>query len=393
MKDQIIELASELIRIPSRAGIDPTTPILNYIKNWLTDKNLHVQPLRNDKTENVGVFIHLSSSQPGPAICLNACIDTAPFGDETAWSASPTSGVVSANRLYGRGAADSKMGVAVFAHLALEILEQGGLTQGDLFVVFDADEHTGAFQGIKTFIENAPRKPDIVMIGYPGNDGLVIGSRGFLRATITVFGTAAHSGSKSVKGFNAIKKMAHIVTSIHNEKFPRDEDEFFGFGPQANVTEITGGQGFSIIPDRCTCKIDIRLTPNFDFQAASKWLVQLIGNADEQEPGPRPSNIEWKESWPPYRVRPDSFLVSEFLNIASEVFQRPVHEKVSGPSNIGNYLASHNIPALSGFGVTYWNIHGIDECIDLDTVMPTYKTYYKLIKSLLASTKIPLASF
>jgi succinyl-diaminopimelate desuccinylase len=392
MRDQIIELASELIKIPSRAGIDSTAPILEYIKRWLTRHDLPVMSLKNGKSDQVGVYMHLASGRPGPAICLNACLDTAPFGDESAWSASPTSGHVASNRLYGRGAADSKMGVALFSNLAVEMIKRDDLTKGDLFVVFDADEHTGAFQGIKTFLENAPRKPDAALIGYPGNDAVVIGSRGFLRAVITVSGKAAHSGSSSVKGFNAVEKMARLVTCIDDEQLPPETDRYFGFGPQVNVTEIAGGQGFSIIPDRCTCKVDIRLTPGFNFEAAQEWVKEIVERIDQMNPGPRPSRIDWMEGWPPYRVKSESFLVTEFIRIASEVFGRPIHEKVSGPSNIGNHLASRGIPALSGFGVTYWNIHAIDECVDLETVVPTYNTYYQLIKNLLASERTPLAS-
>jgi succinyl-diaminopimelate desuccinylase len=392
VEDQIIELASELIRIPSRAGIDSTAPILEYIKGWLGRHDLPVTSLKNGKSDEVGVYIHLASGRPGPAICLNACIDTAPFGDESAWSASPASGHVASNRLYGRGAADSKMGVAIFSNLAVDLIRRGDIPGGDLFVVFDADEHTGAFQGIKTFLENSPRKPDAALIGYPGNDALVVGSRGFLRAVITVFGRAAHSGSSSVKGYNAVEKMARLVARIHDEPLPPEADRYFGFGPQANVTEIAGGQGFSIIPDRCTCKVDIRLTPGFNLEAAGKWVEEIVRRVDQNDPGPRPSRIDWREGWPPYRVNSESFLVTEFLRIASEVFGRPIHEKVSGPSNIGNHLASRGIPALSGFGATYWNIHGIDECVDLETVAPVYETYHQLIRSLLASGRMPLAS-
>lgn len=392
MKDQIIELAAELIKIPSRAGIDSTAPILDHIKTWLTERKLPVTSLKNGKSDEVGVYVHLGSGRQGPAICLNACIDTAPFGDESAWSASPTSGQIESNRLHGRGAADSKIGVAIFSNLAVEMVKRGDLTRGDLFLVFDADEHTGAFQGIKTFLENAPLTPDAAMIGYPGNDALVVGSRGFLRANITVYGRAAHSGSSSVKGFNAVEKMAHLVAQIDDEKLPPETDRFFGFGPQANITEIAGGQGFTIIPDRCTCKVDIRLTPNFTFETAKAWVDELVRGLDEKNPGPRPTRIDWMESWPPYRVKSESFLVSEFMKVAGAVFKRPIHEKVSGPSNIGNYLASRGIPALSGFGVTYWNIHGIDECIDLETVLPAYETYYQAVRNLLAAETFPLAS-
>jgi succinyl-diaminopimelate desuccinylase len=383
MKQSIIDLATALVRIPSRAGIDPSERILDYLSDWLSQHSLTSIRLRGPAGTDVGLYVHLKSGVPGPAVCLNACIDTAPFGTGEAWRYAPTSGTIEDGRLFGRGAADSKMGVAIFSHLGVTIHETDGLQQGELYLVFDADEHTGKFQGIKRFLDVAPRPPDAVLIGYPGNNNLVVGSRGFLRAVITVFGLAAHSGSSARRGFNAIKKMAHLIEALHTRPLPEEPGPDFSFGPQINVTEVTGGEGFSLVPDRCCCKVDFRLTPNVNQQVAKEWIRSIVQGIDLDHPGPRPTRIAWEESWLAYRVPTDSPLVTQFLDAAQEVFGRAIPPRVSGPSNIGNYLASRGIPALSGFGVTYSNIHATDESAELESVMPVYETYRRVISRIL----------
>lgn len=385
MPQNIIELASELIKIPSRGGIDPSENIIAYLCNWMDQRKIECQILQTQDGRKVGLFIHLQSGIQGPVLCLDACIDTASFGDERAWQHSPTSGVVEDGRLYGRGAADSKIAVSIFSHLAAKILERGGLKRGDLFIVFDAEEHSGEFTGIKRFLEVAPKTPEAVLIGYPGNHKLVIGSRGFLRCVLNVYGIAAHSGSKSVKGFNAIQKTARLIDAIYARGLPKETNLDFSFGPEVNVTEIQGGEGFSVIPDLCTCKVDMRLTPNFHQSIAAEWLESIVKGIDIIYPGKRETEITWLESWPAYNVSRESFLVTEFLKVAEAVFGRPVQPVVSGPSNIGNFLASKRIPALAGFGVTYANLHGTDEYLEVDSVAPVFETYFQVVERLAAA--------
>ena len=139
MKQSIIDLATALVRIPSQAGIDPSERILDYLGNWFSQHSLTSVRLRGPAGTDVGLYIHLKSGVPGPAICLNACMDTAPFGTVEAWRYAPTSGTIEEGRLFGRGAADSKMGVAIFSHLGVTIHETDGLQRGELYLVFDAD--------------------------------------------------------------------------------------------------------------------------------------------------------------------------------------------------------------------------------------------------------------
>ena len=48
----------------------------------------------------------------------------------------------------------------------------------------------------------------------------------------------------------------------------------FSFGPKVTVTEIGGGEGFSQVPDRASCSLDMRLTPEsagFGYRGHTKF--------------------------------------------------------------------------------------------------------------------------
>ncbi len=130
---------------------------------------------------------------------LDACLDTAPFGDEAAWTYPPVSGEIHGGWLHGRGACDSKAGASIFAHVAARLLPISDQLAGSLVLLLDVDEHTGNFGGARTYFEGpgAPERVDGVMIGYPGLDHVVTGGRGVLRVRLHVHGVASHSGGRS----------------------------------------------------------------------------------------------------------------------------------------------------------------------------------------------------
>lgn len=381
--NRIVNLASSLVQIPSRGDQDSVSKIINFISNWMSNHGLLVNNLYDKKGEMVGVYSVLNSSVQGPILCLNACLDTAPFGDESRWKFPPISGKINKGRLYGRGAADSKIAVSLFANLAIELIEANKIKRGKLYILFDGDEHTGNFGGIKSFLGTVPEPPDAVVVGYPGNYGIVVGARGFLRAKVYTFGITAHSGSKSNKGFNAIIKMANLIRAIYERPLPEENDSDFSFGPKVSVTKIAGGEGFSQIPDMCSCNIDFRLTPNINAKNAIDWLESIFNYIDKEYPSPRATQIETMETWPAYRL-PDSHpIVTAFIKAAEKAFLRKLPPVVCGPSNIGNFLTSKGIPTICGFGVTYKNIHASGEYIEIDSIPPVYKTYNDAILTFL----------
>jgi succinyl-diaminopimelate desuccinylase len=375
-------LTVDLVRIASRGGIDPYEPVLERLRGWLTDHGLAVRDLDDPAHGQVGLVCDLDGARPGPRLVLNACVDTAPFGDEAAWTYPPTSATVRDGWLWGRGAADSKAGAAIFCHLMARLARQSETWRGGLTLLLDADEHTGGFGGARAYFTGPDAPADVlgVMIGYPGIDHLVVGGRGLLRVRMDVHGVPSHSGG-STQTANAIVKAAQLVHRMADVQLPAG-DERFPAGGKLTVTEISGGQGWSVTPDLCTVCVDLRLTEAFDVAVAGDALRAAVHEVDGAWPTTRPTEIQVVAQWPPYVLDAEAPLRRALLD-AARALGLPTSPKVAGPSNIGNLLAGLGIPATAGFGVAYEGMHATDERIRLDTLRPVQAAYHAAILSLL----------
>jgi succinyl-diaminopimelate desuccinylase len=375
-------LTADLVGVASRGGIDPYEPVLGVLGDWLKGRNLPVRVLHDPAGSPVGLVCDLDSGRSGSRLVLDACVDTAPFGDEASWTYPPTSAAVRDGWLWGRGAADSKAGAAIFCHLLGRLAEQTVLWRGGLSLLLDADEHTGGFGGARAYFTGQDPPGDIlgVMIGYPGIDHLVVGGRGVLRARLHVHGVASHSGG-SARTANAIVKAAGLVRRLDATRLPAG-DERFPAGGKLTVTEIGGGQGWSLTPDLCTVCVDLRLTPAFDTTAATDVLHTAAAEVDAAWPATRPTQVQVETRWPPYALDHNAPLRRALLD-AARGLGLPTSAKVAGPSNIGNFLAGLGIPATAGFGVAYEGMHAVDERIRLDTIPPVQAAYHAAILTLL----------
>jgi len=383
--ESIVQLIVRLVRTPSRAGIDHYEPIVALLEEWLTHHGM-ASVRMYDRDALVGLRCDLGDERRGPRYVLDACMDTAPFGDPSLWRLEPASGAIHNGWLFGRGSADSKAGVAIFCHVAAALRSHSADMAGALTLLLDADEHTGRFGGAKAYFDGIDQADTIagVMIGYPGDDSVVIGSRGFFRAQITVHGKAAHSGSGSTGHVNAVERAAALVAALSRDPLEPADVDGFGLPPKLTVTAIQGGEGYSTVPDRCVVNVDVRLTPTFDAAAACAVLEKTVATLDRRWSTVPPCTIEAGASWPPYRLDGGSSLVASLREAVEEVSGTPPTLRVCGPSNIGNYLATLHIDATAGFGVAYRDAHGTDERIDLSTVPTVYAAYLSALERLLA---------
>ena len=386
--DEIVELTRDLVRIPSRGGEDDLRPVLERVAAWLAAAGLPWEPLSasggpaDDRAgravdgRTVGIVARVSAPRPGPIVCLDATVDTASVGRLDAWRHPPFAAAVEGRRLFGRGAADSKIAVAIFCHVARAVHAGGLLDRGTLHLLFDGDEHTGRFGGVKAFVEGRGIRPSFVAVGYPGPEEVVIGARGFYRATVHVSGTASHSGEPVARRRdNAVLKLARLVELLARARLPRETDRDFRFGPRLTVTELSGGGGWSVVPSSARASVDVRLTPHFGAEAARATLARCVARLDRAWPSETPTRLEEATTWPCYRLDRRSPWVRVLRECAREAFGRRIPATVCGPSNIGNYLAAHGVPAVCGFGVGFGNVHAADEFIELDTIAPVYRAY------------------
>ncbi|MGW4412983.1 M20 family metallopeptidase [Nonomuraea sp. NPDC004702] len=335
--------------------------------------------------ERAGLVIEIEGGHPGPTWVLDACLDTAPFGDESAWSFSPTAGDIVDGWLRGRGAADSKTAAAMFCHIAAALLPRAQDLHGRLAVLFDVDEHTGAFGGATAFLDNPGPAPVAgVMIGYPGLEEVVLGGRGVFRAHLRVHGIAGHFGASKPAAANAISRAVHLITGLEDAIPPRTASSRFPQPPKLTITQIHGGESFTAVPDHCTVSIDIRLTDAFHVDDAKELLRLASENLDSGFPAPQPTTIEPVLAWPPFCLTPADQPAAALLS-GAEAAGILVHPKIAGPSNIGNFLATRSIPSTAGFGLAYQGLHGTDEQVRLGELPAVHAAYHHAVLTLLSA--------
>ncbi|MGW1953186.1 M20 family metallopeptidase [Streptomyces sp. NPDC001920] len=379
----VIALARRLVRCPSRAGIDDYGPVLGILEDWLAEHGVPCRRLRGAAGAAVGLLVEVAGGRPGRWWALDACVDTAPYGDETAWSFPPDCGEVVGGWLHGRGAADSKLAAAMFCGIAAELHARADALHGGLAVLLDVDEHTGGFGGARALLADPEAaRPAGVMIGYPGLDEVVVGGRGLWRATIAVHAASGHSGSRRATP-GAVSRAAHLVRLLEESVLPGAEGGF-PLPPRLTVTSCHGGQGFSVVPDRCEVGVDVRTTPAFDARAAERLVRAAVDDLDVRAPAPRPTTITPVATWPPYRLAEDRQPAAALLEAAAEE-GLDVRPKVAGPSNIGNLLAGEGVPATAGFGVRHEGLHGVDERACLEDLPAVHAVYRRAVLSLLGA--------
>lgn len=360
---ELVRFIQKLIQTPSQNQIDPEKNVAQVIVKKLKEFGFNPQLVDNKNRPSVLCFVNKAS---GKKLLLDAPLDTVSTGDLKKWKYPPFSARIVNGKLYGRGAADCKAGIGIFCFVAAAIAQEK--IDGQLILAFDSDEQSGNFSGIKEVLKRI--KPDAAIIGYPDPE-IAIGARGWLRLKITTLGKPAHTGARYKKGFNAITKMVKVINALESLKMDFKKNKFFPFGPKLTISQIQGGRAINIVPDECVIHVDIRLVPN---QAKEKVLREIKRAIKESEIKIKPYQYA-----PAFLTTPEEKSVKILHKNAEEVLKRPIPLITHGGGGIGNILAQKGIPVIGGFGVEANNIHGYNEYIEVDSILPVTKIYTKTL--------------
>ncbi len=380
----ITTLAQKLVQMPSQGGIDSPVAVVEAAFAFAQSLGLPAVKVLDDAGNPVAVVAEIKGAHAGKTWAVNATLDTAPAGNAAQWNGNPFSGEVKDGVLHGRGAGDSKLAASMFMHLAQDMLSQKENMHGNFLLILDADEHTGNFGGIRQSLKNG-YKPDGIMIGYAGDDKIVVGGRGFSRYEIVVSGKAAHSGATAEAEDNALLRVAELVRDLNANKPAAPQDPEFDKQPKLTVTQIEGGDGFSVVPSKAIVRIDMRLTPTFNEAAADSHIRAIVAAHDAQNnvPDSRATEIRKISSEPPFLTKAQSELRRALADSVAEITGKPVAEYVAGPSNIGNFLGKQGIEVTAGYGVPATGVHGANERADLLPLAKVYSVYHSAFKKLL----------
>jgi len=185
-------------------------------------------------------------------------------------------------RLYGRGACDTKGGMAALV-AALEIVLPRGTLRRPVVVVGEADEEFGSSGIADVLAHLGARQPDWVLATEPTGLRVVTHHKGIAEARLVARGIAGHS-SNPAAGRNAIYAIARAALGLEalaGRLGARRDPEL---GPATlSVGLVGGGHGFNVVPDHAWLVTDRRLLPGEDETTVRRELDAALADAGVAE--------------------------------------------------------------------------------------------------------------
>jgi acetylornithine deacetylase len=267
-----VALARALIKIDSRnPTLAPDSPgegdCARFLASVLDDWGFSVDVLET-VPYRPNVIARLGPAD-APALMLNGHLDV--VGVEGMMH-EPFSAELRGNRIYGRGSADLKGGVA--AMCAAAVNGGGTASERQVLIAAVADEEYESL-GMREVI-SAGIRADAAIITEPTRLAICPAHRGFVWIDVEFKGRAAH-GSRYDIGVDAITHAGLVLAEL--EKLERTRELAVGHPllgrASLHASKIRGGVGMSTYPEECSLAIERRTLPGESAQTA----LQEVGDA------------------------------------------------------------------------------------------------------------------
>ena len=184
-KQEIVSILKKLVQIPSENPPGITKDIVKYLISnvFKEEEGFRNQIVVNKKN---GVELHNLISTIGngeETITLSGHFDVVPIGDASQWKFLPFSAQIKDGRLYGRGSADMKGGIA-FLIGSIKILSKipKFLEKYKLMFLGTADEEEGMMGSITLSKQEVMKDSILLIIAEPTNLKIGIGEKGLMWA-------------------------------------------------------------------------------------------------------------------------------------------------------------------------------------------------------------------
>ncbi len=416
---QTVDDLARLVAIPSvgHAGYDPANvrASADRARDILVESGVADARLIELDGGHPAVFGAIAGPLGAPTLLLYAHHDVQPEGDASAWTTPPFQPDIRDGRMYGRGSADDKSGIAVHAAAlrALGVHEDAAPPVTVKLLIEGEEECT---------TEHLPElvrghadllRADIAVIADGGNVRTGVPTidtsvRGVTDCTIsvTVMPIALHSGSYGGPVPDAITALARIIASLHDdagevaieglrsfawqgaavteEEIRRDSGmyddvELLGTGPIADrllskpAVAVLGfdaprvAESSNQLVPTARARVSLRLAPDDDpvaargrllahLRAAAPWGVHVDFGGDA-------------EAGMGYMVDTSTPAYTAAKEALAEAFGAAVEEHGSGGSIPLVPLLAETFPGIAvliwGAGDEKSNWHSLDESVDL----------------------------
>jgi acetylornithine deacetylase len=325
-------------------------------------------------------------SREGPSLLFNGHIDVVPPGDVSQWTSPPFEPVRRDGWLYGRGSGDMKAGFAM-GWLALHAVQQidPALIRGDLAVLAVIEEEctgNGTLAACR-----AGHLADAVVLLEPTDLDLLVAGVGVLWFEIVVRGSAGHAYAAD-RSTSALDAALLVVAGLDEleRRINADVDDhaFVGVSQpyNLNIGELRTGDWQSSVPSSATLGVRFGFPRAWTIDQAVECFESAIVDIASTSPAltAQPPSVRTNG----FRAEGYSLDTGHSLVEAIATAHLEAHGKKPTPYGLGSttdaryYLNQFAIPAVC-YGPRAVDIHGIDERVDLQSIVDGAKTLVRFL--------------
>ena len=299
----------------------------------------------------------------GPHFAFAGHTDVVPAGDADAWQHAPFSGTLADGKLFGRGAADMKGGIAAFVGAVRQFIARH--PAGSISLIITGDEEGDAEFGTVKMVDwmrQHNHRPDLCVVGEPTNphhlgDVIKNGRRGSLSCVLRVDGVQGHVAYPHLAD-NPIVRLLAMLAPVNGVKL--DAGNAYFDASTAHVTTIdTGNKAGNVIPATVSASFNIRFNTEHKAEDLIGWLEEHFDRVGGSW------QADWRVSAQPF-VTPAGPLTDLMQAAISDVTGKNAELSTSGGTSDARFI-THLCP-VAEFGLVGKTMHKVDEHVLTDEI-------------------------
>ncbi len=370
-----LELLKDLI---SRESVTPKDAgCQDLLASRLTPLGFKAERLNFEDTQN----IWLRRGDAKPLLTFLGHTDVVPTGPLDAWVSPPFEPTLIDGKLYGRGAADMKGGIACFITALERFIAKHPDHQGSISVLMTSDEEGIATNGVVKVVEvleQRNEKIDWCLVGEPSSDKKIgdvirVGRRGSLCAQLTIKGIQGHVAYPELAD-NPIHSFAPALKDLTDEIWDHG-NEFFP-PTSLQISNINAGTGAeNIIPGSVNVQFNLRFCTELDEATIKQRTRAILDKYDFKYA------LEWRLSGNPFLTESGALIDAAHTAIKTVTGFDTVDDTGGGTSD-GRFIAPTGAQVIE-LGPLNESIHKINEHVGLEDLEILSGIYEHMLVNLL----------
>jgi succinyl-diaminopimelate desuccinylase len=363
-----LALLEDLIKKPSVTPEDAGCQDL--LAERLTNVGFKDERLNFADTQN----IWLRRGDVKPLFVFLGHTDVVPSGPLESWDFPPFDPSIRDGKLYGRGAADMKGGIACFVTAVERFIANHPDHQGSIAMMITSDEEGIATNGVVKVIDVLKKrneKIDWCLVGEPSSDKEIadvirVGRRGSLCAKLTVHGIQGHVAYPDIAE-NPIHTFAPALKELTEETW--DQGNAFFPPTSLQVSNINSGTGAeNIIPGYAEIQFNLRFCTELDETTIKQRTHAILDKYNFKY------DLKWRLSGNPFLTEKGTLIDATHRAIKT-ITDRETIDDTGGGTSDGRFIAPTGAQVIE-LGPLNESIHKINENVavaDLDILSRIYE--------------------